>query len=125
MKYEAKIIETAINKIEQDVVEKNAPPLDSNINEPSICECPKSFSYRDLKKVSREIVLLRADNFNSLFIEQGSKNFPKIAEVNFIEFYFGQNALVGTFEAHFEDKESFPYKTTISASWNGNKLKVF
>jgi len=128
MRQEAKIIYAAIG--EQDapcdskVEVTTMPPIGAPATKDAEdCSCPKPVSYRELTKGAREIMALKAENFNVLFKEQNI-NFPKIDEAKFIEFQFGSFTLLGRFKIKYiENGERID--GMVMASWNGNVLKVF
>lgn len=123
MRQEAKIIYAAIGE-DAPGVKCDAPPIGAPVAESNCEYCgPKTLTYRELTKGAREIMALKAANLNVLFKEQNS-NFPTIDEAKFIEFQFGQQALLGKFKVSYVDKGD-RYEVIVMASWNGNSLKVF
>jgi hypothetical protein len=121
MKLEAKIIESALNEDSQVEV---APPINTpTIGAPTVVEeVPmKYLTYRELKEGARAIMQLTAFNFNTLYKEQGYKDYPQIDEAKFTQFYFGSSELVGMFKIVFADSRA---ESTACACWNGSKLRV-
>jgi len=133
MRYEPKIIFAAVEEICGQIqpiapineAKIDVPPQGTPATDNSPDDCPKSFSYRELKKGAQSIMSLNAFNLNSLLQQQGFKNYPPIEEARFLEFRFGTSELVGTFKVFYAPTEGAFQEGQICASWNGNKLKVW
>lgn len=112
---------------------QDAPPLtglpEQIVGTPVCTTCEpvelKNLTYRELTKGARNIMDLKAENFNVLFEEQ-NYTFPKIEEAKFLEFRLGMNSLVGNFKVTFCDDGSGCMKEGhVNASWNGTTLSVY
>jgi hypothetical protein len=114
---------------------QEAPPLnglpEQIVGTPVICqvcetvEPNKNLSYRELTKGARNIMSLKAENFNVLFKEQ-NHHYQKIEEASFLEFHLGVNTLIGDFKVTFcDDGTGSVREGRVYASWNGATLNVY
>jgi hypothetical protein len=126
MRLEAKIINALYESIvpaEQaialsDAVVHNSPVLGEAVQAVS----PKHFSFRELKKNARDIMLLTSSNLNSLFKVQGCN--VRIESAKFIDFSFSASSLVATFKAVFVSPDNSQYESSVCVCWNGDKVTI-
>lgn len=117
MRLESKIINALYDAVQvpsQVLVEQNVQSTQP--------EQYKHFSFRELKKTSRDLMLLTSDNLNSLFKAQGSN--VRIDSSRFIDFVFSSSSLMATYKAIFIDSDDNKYENSVFVSWNGDKVNI-
>mgnify|MGYP006910061989 CR=1 FL=1 len=127
MREKTKIIYAAI-----DCQEITEPPVgypEQIVGSPVCTTCEpvqlKDLTYRELTKGARNIMNLKAENFNVLFKEQNCC-FAQLEEANFLQFRLGMNCLIGDFKVTFCDDGSGSIRDgRVCASWDGSNLKVY
>jgi hypothetical protein len=134
MRYRSNAIENFLKEVEADLqynVGSDQPikPQEGqtsigNSIQPAQCEPPKGFTFSELKKNARYIMLMTAANLSSMYNSQG-RNFI-IQSANFLDFYLGSNELVGQFKTKFVDSESDTvFESTSFVAWNGSTMRIY
>lgn len=79
------------------------------------------FSFRELKKGAKDIMLLTASNLNSLYRIQNSG--MRVSDATFINFFFGSGTLIGMFKTKYEQNDEM-ITSTAYVTWDGKKLSI-
>jgi hypothetical protein len=110
-----------VSQQSQDPKEQNEPVgVPQSIAES--CEPCKGFSFSELKKNARIIVMLTASNLTSMYKSQGRNVI--VDDAKFIEFSLGGSELIGQFKMSYLDGEN-RFESMAFVAWNGTKLRIF